>query len=289
MSTTGRAPALDRKVDRVLLARVHWCHGDSDRALAALRAIAADEPERAAAAELRADICRSLGQREDWERDGHHVHPPAGRPFRPAPYALFPRFLDDPTCRRLRALAVAHRHDFTTSLVGDGVLNPERRRGLRLRHPQAEHAVRQQFLALLEPELPRLLDLLAVGAGPVSEVSCTVTASTHDGFFSIHRDDRKPDAPETSLDDRVLSFVCWFHREPPRFTGGELALHDTADWRYSPILCTLFRPEAGTLVVFPSTSFHAVRAVGGDVTDLADARLAVTGHIRAPRTVGGRP
>jgi Rps23 Pro-64 3,4-dihydroxylase Tpa1-like proline 4-hydroxylase len=80
----------------------------------------------------------------------------------------------------------------------------------------------------------------------------------------------------------VVSFVAWFHRRPPRFTGGELVLHDTAARRYSRHLCTRFAPEAGTLVAFPSATFHSVRPVGGDITDLADARLAITGHIRAP-------
>lgn len=283
MSTTGPTTAVDRTVDRVLLARVHWARGDTDRALAALRAIAADEPDRTAADELRVDIDRSRGQREEWERAGHHVRPPGGRSFRPAPYARFPHFLDEAACRELRAVAAAHRHDFRPSLVGDGVVDPERRRGLRLGHPPTEKAVRRRFLALLEPELPLLVDRLAPGTGPVSEVECTVTATLRDGHFAPHRDDRKPDAVSTTPVDRVISFVAWFHREPARFTGGELVLYDTADHDYSPHFCTSFRPEAGTLMVFPSTTFHGIRAVGGDVEDLVDARLTITGHVTAPR------
>ena len=279
-------------MDWAALARVYWTCGRIDQALAALRT--APRRDRADDAELdvlRIDILRAEGQRAEWEDAGHDTHPPVGRRLRPAPYVAIPDFLDGSTMQHLRALVATHRDAFTPATVGAGAgrLDDDRRRSLRLRDPAAERLARVQFLPRLRPVVPGLLAALKAGAGTPGRIECNVSASRCGDFFKPHRDDMADAAPRQSSGDRVLSYVCWIHREPSRFTGGELMLHDASAESYGVVAGTRFPPTAGTMVVFPSSAFHSMLPVGGDGVDLIDARLAITGHICTHRSATSIP
>jgi predicted 2-oxoglutarate/Fe(II)-dependent dioxygenase YbiX len=278
--TTRRTTAADR-VDIALLARAYWIQGRAERALAVLDAGIRARPGDATLVALADDIRRSRGNRAAWERRGGAAQPVTDRPFLPAPYVAVDGFLAPPALEDLRALVADHRDAFGSALVGEGTVDLDRRRTLRLRDAAAEADARDRFLPVFEAALPSYLARLAPGGGPMTAIECKVTACTGGGFFKVHRDDRYHAGPGRSNHDRVVSYVCWFHREPARFTGGDLVLHDTAGDRYSNWYCTRFAPRAGTLVVFPSRWFHAVEPVRGDADDVIDGRLALTGHVRA--------
>jgi predicted 2-oxoglutarate/Fe(II)-dependent dioxygenase YbiX len=270
-------------MDWLGLARGYWTTDRAARALTVIDAAERGRPGDVALAALRTDILRSQGDRSRWERSGHDAHPPADRPIRPAPYAVLPGFLDAGFRRRLRRLVAANDDGFGASTVGTGRLDPELRRSLRLRDPDAMAIVQQRFVPLIAAALPGLTDLLAPGLPTARRIECKVTSCPAGSYFHAHRDDRAHEAPAVSNHDRVLSYVCWFHREPARFTGGELFLHDTSTNGYDAVSGTRFVPTSGTLVVFPSGTYHSVLPVGGDEVDLVDTRLAVTGHVRAGR------
>ena len=267
-------------MDWLGLARAYWVTDGAGRALDVIGAAERACPGDVALAELRTDILRSQGERAGWERSGHDAHPPTDRPLRPAPYAVLPGFLDAGVRWRLRQLVAAHLDGFGPSTVGDGRLDLELRRSLLLRHPHAIALVRRRFLPRFEAVLPDLHALLAPGVRAAGRIECKVTSCPTGGHFHAHRDDRAHEPPAVSNHDRVLSYVCWFHREPARFTGGALFLHDTSADCYDAVSGTRFPPVSGTLVVFPSGTYHSVLPVGGDEVDLVDSRLAVTGHIR---------
>lgn len=284
-----RAP-VDARMDWLGLARTYWLTDRPERALDVLRAAPRGRQGDLAVglAELRTDILRSLGERAGWERSGHDSHPPIDRTFLPAPYAVLPHFLDAGTRRWLRELVAARRDGFGAATVGLGVVDEDVRRSLRLRDPTAVALAHRRFLPMLEAELPRLLALLAPTVRTPGRIECKVTACPTGGFFRPHRDDVVHDDPGTSNHDRMLSYVCWFHREPARFTGGELFLHDTSTVGHHVVSGTRFVPASGTLVVFPSGTYHSMLPVEGDEVDLVDTRLAITGHVRADHGDGIR-
>jgi predicted 2-oxoglutarate/Fe(II)-dependent dioxygenase YbiX len=269
-------------MDWLGLARTYWVTDRAGRALDVIGAAEHKRPGDVALAELRTDILRSLGERTGWERAGHHAHPPVGRRCRPAPYAVLPGFLDADLRRWLRRLVTTHADGFGASTVGSGRVDRQVRRSLRLRDTGAEAVVQRRILPRIAAELPGLRALLEPGVRAGS-VECKITSCPPGSFFRAHRDDRVHAAPAVPDRRRVLSYVCWFHREPARFTGGDLFLHDTSEDGYDAVSGTRFIPTSGTLVVFPSGTYHSVLPVGGGEVDLIDTRLAVTGHVGALR------
>lgn len=74
--------------------------------------------------------------------------------------------------------------------------------------------------------------------------------------------------------DRLLSGVYYFHREPKAFSGGALRLHRFGgvdvpeDW-------VDVEPEQNSFVAFPTWAPHEVRPISCPSRDFADSRLAV--------------
>ena len=102
------------------------------------------------------------------------------------------------------------------------------------------------------------------------------------GFYRAHADAHsRPDAP---FHARKLSFVYFFHREPSRFSGGDLLLYDTdpdagvcSYDRFSRIV-----PLRNSIVFFPSVCWHQVAPVQCETDDFGDGRWAVpacTAHV----------
>ena len=83
--------------------------------------------------------------------------------------------------------------------------------------------------------------------------------------------------------DRLLSAVYYFHREPKRFTGGQLRLHrstpddDPSDPEpiRNPADQIDIEPKRNSLLVFPSWASHEVLPVDCPSSRFEDHRFAV--------------
>lgn len=108
-----------------------------------------------------------------------------------------------------------------------------------------------------------------------------LTAYGDGGFYRAHRDiqigpTRKSMGARPG-EDRVLSAVYYFHREPKGFSGGELRLHrwgasvtstNPDDWRD-------LSPTQNSLACFASWAVHEVRAVACPSGSFEDSRFAL--------------
>ena len=78
-------------------------------------------------------------------------------------------------------------------------------------------------------------------------------------------------------EDRLITGVYYFFREPKRFSGGALRLYAFGT---DPAVCgpdesRAFEPVQNRLVIFPSWAQHSVDRVGCPSTDFADYRFAL--------------
>jgi len=89
-------------------------------------------------------------------------------------------------------------------------------------------------------------------------------------------------------EDRVLSAVYYFHRQPKGFSGGALRLHRfSADWDRTdadPSSYVDVEPLDNSLVAFPSWAMHEVRPVSCPSGRFEDYRFALNCWFCRPTT-----
>lgn len=123
----------------------------------------------------------------------------------------------------------------------------------------------------LEPALKRLQH----PGFPVGHIEMQITASGNGDYFRLHAD---TDAKST----REISFVYYFHREPRRFSGGELRLYQSKliDGRLVPAdHPQTLSPRQDMLLLFPSANDHEVLPVRVPSEAFADSRFTINGWI----------
>ena len=100
-----------------------------------------------------------------------------------------------------------------------------------------------------------------------------------DGVALPHRDADPP-----------FGGICYFHRLPKPFLGGDLLLYDTdtAKGGYSPQGFSRIEPTANSIVFYPPDHFHEVTPVAVETGDFADGRFAVNVTIMAAPRRGRR-
>ena len=140
-----------------------------------------------------------------------------------------------------------------------------------------EPRLREKLLAAV----PRIIAAIGGRLPDVPSLELELTAYGDGAFYRAHRDIQVGPA-RRSLgarpgEDRVLSAVYYFHREPKGFSGGELRLYrwgadiaaaDPNDWR--DIL-----PTQNSLASFASWAVHEVRAVACPGGAFEDSRFAL--------------
>ena len=277
-----RALAADPHNARVLLrlADSHRRKGDFPAALELYRRLHTLQPDHAAASWLSAIL------------GGDRMPDVAPQGFRPAPFVRMTDFLAPAQQDRLLTSTLAGGERFRPALVGEGRLSLESRTafvsGVRIRRE-----VKSWFGPKLRGALPQVLTRLrmdeAPGGGarrgaashdgaPRYRIELNVTAHPAGGFYSAHQDNM-----EDWNDGRKLTFVYYFHREPKRFSGGDLLLYDTdfeadagsgATFAFSRI-----EPVQNSLVFFPSEYLHEVTPVECASNDFGDGRFTVNGWL----------
>ena len=127
------------------------------------------------------------------------------------------------------------------------------------------------LMAHLEPALKHLRHT----GFPVGKIEMQVTASGNGDYFRLHADS---DAKST----REISFVYYFHREPRRFSGGELRLYQSRliDGQLIPAdHPQTLSPRQDMLLLFQSANDHEVLPVRVPTEAFADSRFTINGWI----------
>ena len=263
-----------------------------DRAASALRNTVAAEPDNAAAWRRLGDVYRGLGKLpealECYRRvvalcpdepkavrlcailSGQEL-PDAPPGSRPLPFVRLTSFLPAQRCRDLLALALASRTRFKPSQVFKRKRAAIRgvRRGLIADRWITDRMVRPWFEAQLRRAFAQTLPRLEMRDPSEYWVDMRMSAYPGTGFFLRHTD-------EEAFHERKVSFVYYFHRQPRRFSGGDLLLHDGDGTQ----AFTRIEPQHNSIVLFPPACLHEVVTVESDSVDWRDVRFAMHGWLR---------
>jgi Rps23 Pro-64 3,4-dihydroxylase Tpa1-like proline 4-hydroxylase len=186
---------------------------------------------------------------------------------------LSPQELDE-----LIRYTLQHEQEFRNSEVvspsGEmGVRDYSHRRSRVLMESGSHEEV---ILNRIQLVLPHVLEQLGMEAFSITRTEVQITASNDGDFFRAHRDDA-----QELIASRRLTFVYFFHREPQRFTGGELRLHDSLQndkhsgtGGYETIV-----PQQNQIVFFPCSTLHEITPVRCASGAFADSRFTVNGWL----------
>ena len=125
--------------------------------------------------------------------------------------------------------------------------------------------------------LPRVLQKWGRDPFPISRVETQTTASNHGDYFHCHSDNGAE-----AVAAREITFVYFFHREPKRFSGGELRIYDSQRDNDNSVPTANYRtivPEQNQLVLFASGLSHEITPVECPSGAFPDSRFTVNGWI----------
>ena len=179
--------------------------------------------------------------------------------------------------RTLFAHTIAQAANFASSQVSDagghGTSDPNQRRS-RVLFELGPFG--PPFLERLRFVLPHILFMLGRPHFAVTQLELQLTASNDGDFFRPHRD-----TGSGATAARELTFVYFFHREPRRFTGGELRIFGEGtdpDHKVAPSV--VVEPAQNEIVFFPSHLLHEVLPVYCSSRAFEDSRFTVNGWYR---------
>jgi 2OG-Fe(II) oxygenase superfamily len=133
----------------------------------------------------------------------------------------------------------------------------------------------QLFGDKIKEALPQVLERLGHEPFPVGRIEIQATASGDRDYFRIHQDAEPGDT-------REISFAYFLHREPKRFSGGDLRVFETRVEDGQPIPSDQVEtvvPRQNEIVFFPSIHEHEVLPVRAGGKEFADSRFAINGWI----------
>ena len=206
--------------------------------------------------------------------------PPVGRI---APFVRLTDFLPPALRERLLRDMLAARERFAPAGIrinAGNVLNREIRDALVLDEPTTRN-IRSRFVPKLRAVLPEVLrrmrmeDIDHIDPG---RIETTVAVHLNGGFLAAHRDD----GVLGNARHRIVSYVCYFHRAPRPFAGGDLLLHDAGregGWPAGPAgAFSRIEPLCGSIVFFPADCLHEITPVACGA-EFGDGRFTVHGWV----------
>jgi len=189
-------------------------------------------------------------------------------------------FLSPQELEGLTRFALEHEADFQNSevyspSVEKGVINDDFRRSRVLMELGEKE---EMILERIKSALPQVLERLGMEPFTIADVEVQITASNDGDFFHCHDDNGSE-----GVAARHLTFVYFFHREPRRFDGGELRIHDAhlqdtgyvSDGSYQTIV-----PQQNQIVFFPCELLHEITPVKCASELFADSRFTLNGWLR---------
>lgn len=181
-------------------------------------------------------------------------------------------FLDQSQHLALLSNALGSEDSFVATQIGGADVithNPGFRRSWRSTRFGGE------VKALLRAAVVRRFDEIREQVGvPVFEperIELELAAHRDGSFYRPHVDTATGESQEADGRDRMVTMVYYFHRQPRRFSGGEIALYPFVPGA-EPVL---IEPADNRLIAFPSLAIHEVRPVSCPGDAWADARFAV--------------
>jgi SM-20-related protein len=193
------------------------------------------------------------------------------------PHGQLSDFLGLEEQRRLLDWTLANRDSFRPALLEGRRLEPTLRRAETLRElGPMRPLLERRFIAAL----PELFKLAGARPFPAPFLELELAAHGDGAHFTAHRDiptgpDRAPlGGDESGTQDRVVSVVYYFHKEPKAFTGGQLRLHRIGSDAEAGDYVDL-EPRQDSLVAFPSWTSHEVLPVRCESEVFEDYRFAV--------------
>lgn len=155
-----------------------------------------------------------------------------------------------------------------------GVVDFEQRRS-RVLMDLGEH--KDVLVNRLRTIFPRILRMLDHAPFAIARAEAQITASNHGDFFRSHSDNA-----QEQVASREITFVYFFHREPKKFSGGELRIYDSR-WEnnsYVPTAnCHAIVPEQNEMVLFNSSLAHEITPVECSTGAFSDGRFTVNGWL----------
>ena len=196
----------------------------------------------------------------------------------PAPFVRMTNFLGAGECDRLLALGLAARERAHPARVGEPSsprVDPEVRITLQVTDRATMAEARSRIVPKVRSLVPEVLARLRMDGIGRCAIQLSMRVYLTGGFYRPHFDASRTHGA------RVLSFVYFIHRQPPRFSGGDLLLHDT-DADTGDGSCGDFSrivPLRDSIVFFPSVCWHQVTPVQCETDDFGDGRWALNGHV----------
>jgi Rps23 Pro-64 3,4-dihydroxylase Tpa1-like proline 4-hydroxylase len=192
----------------------------------------------------------------------------------PAPVIIVDDFFGKSAAERLFQYAIAHESAFLPSTVALGprdVIDESHR-------VSKVNSNVDQILPLIEPAIRKAVDEAIPKLGLVNVDSYflepELTWCGDGAFFKIHTD-----TLSRLVNQRVMTMVYYFYKQPKAFTGGQLRLYGLgADANSSPQ--HEFEPRFDRAVLFPSWFPHEVLPVYSSSPAFADGRFALSCWVR---------
>ena len=198
--------------------------------------------------------------------------PDTPAPGRPVPFVYQTDFLPPRRCAALLTFAQANRERFTPGAVGASRrVNPAVRKAL-VEQKVTVTEVRPWFETRLRKAFSQALPRMGMCEPGRYRVEMSMSAHRGGDFFVKHIDNNTH-----TTRARMVSFAYYFHREPRRFSGGELLLHDSDS---DACAFTRIEPLGNSIVFFPSWCTHQITRIENDLDDFDGARFAIHGWLR---------
>ena len=196
----------------------------------------------------------------------------------PAPFVRMTNFLAPGECDRLLAMGLA-AHLVPSPVGSKPHVDPEARISLEVDGKEETEIiveVRRLLVPKIKSLMPEILARLRIGDIGQYGIEMGMRVYLNGGFYRPHRDNSA-----RIYSARSISFVYFFNRQPPRFSGGDLLLYDcdvhTDARSYGKF--SRFVPLRNSIVLFPSACWHRVTPVQGCTDDRGDGRWALNGHV----------
>jgi SM-20-related protein len=199
--------------------------------------------------------------------------PAAGPVIEKSRYVMIENFIDPARHAELLAYVAGRESAFATSSVSTH--DADYRRSLVLHEfPEFSPLFRDRIRSLV----PQLVGTFGLGAFPLGDIECQLTAHNEGHYFKLHNDSGSPDTVT-----RAISYVFYFHNEPKAFSGGEFRLYDSriANGRYEcGEAAADIAPKNNSVLFFPSHCQHEVLPVRCPSGRFVDSRFTVNGWVR---------
>ena len=189
------------------------------------------------------------------------------------PFAQLFGFFDEPFAGALIGWSMANRDRFEASTVtGEQQVNPAIRSSLKF---SDLGSVRGELEARLRPRAGELFHAAGLKCPESFALELELVAHGDGAHFKAHRDIAVGSGRGSEgLNDRLLSGVYYFHRQPKAFSGGELRIYRMGSVE-APGEYKDLEPVHNSLVVFPPWAAHEVRPVACASGAFEDSRFAV--------------